>query len=110
MTAADLMLVHAEEIATPAGQGPRRGRAMDELTVVRDGALAVAGGRVAAIGTTAELESRFTAARVHDCRGCFVVPGFVDAHTHPVFVGTREREFDQRQRGATYEEITRGGG
>jgi imidazolonepropionase len=110
MAAADLLLVHAAEIATPAGRGPRRGRAMDELTVVRDGALAVAGGRIAAIGTTTEIEARFTAPRVHDCRGCFVVPGFVDAHTHPVFVGTREREFDQRLRGATYEEITRAGG
>ncbi len=110
MTAVDLLIVRAEEIATPAGPGPRRGRAMDELSVVRGGALAVKEGRIVAVGPTAELERRFTAPRVHDARGCFVVPGFVDAHTHPVFVATREQEFDLRLRGASYEEITRRGG
>ena len=40
-----------------------------------------------------------------------VLPGFVDAHTHLPFAGWREREFDERLRGATYSEIAaRGGG
>jgi imidazolonepropionase len=110
MTAVDLLIVHAEEIATPPTSGPRRGRAMDELLVVRDGALAVDEGKVVALGPTDELVARFTAREQHDARGCFVVPGFVDAHTHPVFVATREAEFDQRLRGLSYEEITRRGG
>jgi imidazolonepropionase len=110
MTAADLLIVHAEEIATPARSGPRRGREMDELSVLRDGAIAVKDGRIAAVGPSEELLRTFRAARLHDARGCFVVPGFVDCHTHPVFVATREREFDQRLRGLSYEEITRRGG
>ena len=40
-----------------------------------------------------------------------VMPGFVDAHTHPVFAGTRLSEFEERAGGATYQEIAaRGGG
>src|SRR6266550_978523 len=39
------------------------------------------------------------------------MPGFVDAHTHPVFAGMRANEFEQRASGATYREIAaRGGG
>ena len=110
MTDCDLLLVHAEELATPAGRGPRRGAAQDELRVVRDGALAVQGGRIAAVGTTAELEATWRGRARHDARGCFMVPGFVDAHTHPAFVATREREYDLRLRGVGYEEITRRGG
>ena len=38
-------------------------------------------------------------------------PGFVDAHTHPVFAGTRADEFEERAAGVTYQEIAaRGGG
>ncbi|MBL8841944.1 MAG: imidazolonepropionase [Planctomycetes bacterium] len=110
MTEVDLLIVHAEEIATPAGRGPRRGPEQDELLVVRDGALAVRGGRIEAVGPTAELAARYRAPTVHDARGCFLVPGFVDAHTHPAFVATREREYDLRLRGVGYEEITRRGG
>ena len=110
MTDVDLLIVHADEIAAPAGRGPRRGRAMDEIEIVRDGALAVQARRIVAVGATAGIEARFAAPRVHDARGCFIVPGFVDAHTHPVFAATREREFDQRLRGVSYEEITRQGG
>lgn len=109
-TDVDLLVVHAEELATPAGRGPRRGAEQDQLTVIRDGALAVRGGRIVAVGTTAEIQARYRAAIVHDARGCFIVPGFVDAHTHPAFVATREREFDLRLRGVSYEEITRQGG
>src|ERR1043165_5214603 len=109
-TPVDLLIVHADEIATPAGPGPRRGRQLDELRVVADGALAVQDGRIVALGPTPELEAAYAARTTHDARGCFVVPGFVDARTHPVFVATREQEFDLRLRGVGYEEITRRGG
>lgn len=109
-TPVDLLIVHADEIATPAGAGPRRGGDLDRLRIVADGALAIDRGRIIALGPSAELLAAHAPRAVHDARGCFVVPGFVDAHTHPVFVGTREVEFDQRLHGLSYEEITRRGG
>ncbi len=47
---------------------------------------------------------------VIDARGRAVLPGFVDAHAHPVFGGNRVDEFEMRSRGATYEEIAASGG
>ena len=45
-----------------------------------------------------------------DCRGKTVLPGFVDAHTHPVFDGDRANEFAMKLAGATYMDIHAAGG
>jgi len=45
-----------------------------------------------------------------DCNQKLVTPGFVDAHTHPVFKNGREKEFSQRVSGKSYEEISLEGG
>ncbi len=45
-----------------------------------------------------------------DCNQKLVTPGFVDAHTHPVFTNGREKEFTQRVSGKSYEEISLSGG
>jgi 5-methylthioadenosine/S-adenosylhomocysteine deaminase len=49
---------------------------------IRDGAVAVRGGRIAGVGTTPELSSRFAAAETLDAAGHAVLPGLVDAHLH----------------------------
>ena len=48
--------------------------------------------------------------KVFDCENKLVTPGFVDCHTHPVFLDERENEFDMRTKGYTYEEIANKGG
>jgi len=45
-----------------------------------------------------------------DCFNMLVTPGFVDPHTHPVFLDYRHEEFCMRLQGATYEEIANAGG
>ena len=45
-----------------------------------------------------------------DCRGKSVLPAFVDSHSHLVYAGTREQEFNLRLKGASYEEIAAAGG
>ena len=47
---------------------------------------------------------------VFNCQNKLVTPGFVDCHTHPVFLDERENEFDMRIRGFTYEQIAKNGG
>jgi imidazolonepropionase len=67
---------------------------------------------IAAAGPTSYVESLagLNAERI-DASGSVVMPGFVDAHTHPVFAGTREDEYEMRAAGITYQEIaSRGGG
>jgi imidazolonepropionase len=108
----DLLILHAAELITVASPGgPRRGAAMRELGLIRDGALAIAQGQIVAIGTTAELQEMANdATQVIDASGKAVLPGFVDAHTHVVFAGNRLDEFERRLEGATYLEIMAAGG
>ncbi|HYY57450.1 MAG TPA: imidazolonepropionase, partial [Pyrinomonadaceae bacterium] len=93
-------------------RGPRTGRAMRELSIIEDGAMLVESGRILKTGARLEIEPLVKAdATVVDARGRVVMPGFVDAHAHPVFAGTRTDEYEQRAGGATYREIAaRGGG
>ena len=85
---------------------------MRELSIIADGAMLVRGSRIEKVGTRSEIASLITADHeVIDAAGQIVLPGFVDAHAHPVFAGTRSDEFEERTAGATYQEIAaRGGG
>jgi len=76
------------------------------------GAVAAQHGRIAWVGTAAELPGvpDARAREVHDLRGRWITPGLIDCHTHLVYAGTRAHEFEQRLQGATYEEIARAGG
>jgi imidazolonepropionase len=106
----DLLVCGAAELATPRGRRPLAGAALAELTVIPRGAVAIRGERILEVGPEAELRARYEPARQLDARGGTLVPGFVDAHTHPVFAGTREEEFERRTRGASYLEIAAAGG
>jgi len=72
--------------------------------------VACAGGRVVAVGRTEDLRRAFAPSREVDAAGRCVVPGFVDSHTHLVFAGSREEEWERRCLGATYGEIAAAGG
>jgi imidazolonepropionase len=109
----DLAVWNCAQLVTLAG--PRRargGREMRDLVIIPDGAMLVRDGRIHAVGPRAEIERAAARdAEAINAGGRIVLPGFVDAHTHPVFAGTRADEFEQRAAGATYAEIAaRGGG
>jgi len=106
----DLLVGGLAELATPEGSAPRGGADLARIRVLERAAVACDAGRIVAVGPEAELEARFAPRHRLDGRGGVLVPGFVDAHTHPVFLGTREDEFEKRIGGATYVEIARAGG
>jgi len=85
---------------------------MRELSIIENGAMLIVAGLVARTGSRAEIEALIGAdCEVVDAGGRAVMPGFVDAHTHPVFAGTRAGEFEERASGTSYQEIAaRGGG
>jgi len=69
----DILIKHGF-VLTMRGEG---------VGTIEDGAVAIAGDRIAAVGKTHELERRYGGAeRVFDARGKAVLPGFVDAHIH----------------------------
>ena len=111
MTNVNLLIHSAEQLITCAGPGgPKRGAAMRDVGIIPNGAIAISGGEIVAVGTTADLRARFSAAETMDASGKVVCPGFVDAHTHVVYVGDRVNEFEMRIRGAEYMEIMAAGG
>jgi imidazolonepropionase len=83
---------------------------MRELGIVRDGALAIREGRIVAVGKTRDVMKTFRAENIISAKGKVVLPGFVDPHTHLVFAGSREDEFQMRVEGASYMEILSSGG
>jgi imidazolonepropionase len=109
----ELLITNASQLVTLAGPArPRTGAEMRELAIIPNGELLLRDGAIAALGAASEVESLASAeAERLDAEGRVVLPGFVDAHTHPVFAGTREDEYEMRAEGATYQEIAaRGGG
>ena len=108
------LVLHAAELVTLAdlGPGPHRGP-LPELTTIADGAVWSVDGVVRDVGTTAEVLQRLpvsAAPEVIDARGCAVIPGLVDPHTHLLYDGSREDEYHLRLAGTSYLEIGRRGG
>ena len=108
-----LAIINCSQVVTLAGPTrPRVGLELGQLAIVERGALIARDGVIEKVGTSAEIEQLIDAnTEVVDAGGRVLLPGFVDAHTHPVFAGTRVDEFEERSAGATYQEIAaRGGG
>jgi imidazolonepropionase len=110
---ADLIIDHADIIYTCAGPGPRCGVRQRDASPIPAASIAASGGRIVFAGSSAECRHvvEVTAdTTTVDARGCTVIPGFVDAHTHLLFAGDRRDELARRLAGATYAEIAAGGG
>jgi imidazolonepropionase len=109
---ADLIIENASELATPQGgrQRPLIGKQMQTLRVIKNAAIGIKDGKIVAVGKTATVKSMFKATETIDAKEKTLVPGFVDPHTHLVFAGSREIEFEMRLKGASYMEIHREGG
>src|SRR3954447_24628400 len=108
-----LAVLNCSQLLTLAGaKHPRTGGDLRQLAIIEDGAMLVRGEYVEAAGRRREIENLIPAdCEVIDAGRRVVMPGFVDAHTHPVFAGIRANEFEQRVSGTTYREIAaRGGG
>jgi imidazolonepropionase len=110
----DLLVVGAAEVVTCRGysQTPARGDAQSQVGILRDAGVAIAGGRIVAIGASDRLrrEHHVDDERIVDAAGGVVLPGFVDPHTHLVFAGDRAGEWEQRMAGKPYLEILAEGG
>ena len=83
---------------------------MGEAGILRNTAIAVSNGRIAAIGSDGDLRAAYADAEVIDCRRGVLTPGLVDSHTHAVFGSPRFREQELRAQGVDYMEIAKQGG
>ena len=114
MPIADLIIENAAQIIRFEWRGNEPGTVMGwDFQILENSAVAVQAGRTAAVGNQAEIHRdwfRQGITEIVDARLKIVLPGFVDSHTHPVFMNTREQEFESRLQGKTYEEIAALGG
>ena len=83
---------------------------MADAGVLSDIAVAVSGGKIAALGAAKDLMPAYGGGEVVDCRGGVLTPGLVDSHTHAVFGKPRYEEHELRAQGHDYMEIARRGG
>jgi imidazolonepropionase len=93
-----------------AHEGPRGGALLREVCERSPWGVFCEQGRIADAGEPTALRARHPGARAVDLGARFVSPGFVDPHTHPVFGGWREDEFEWRNLGRPYQEIAKEGG
>jgi len=115
-----LLLVNIGQLITLRSEsgnpGPRRGHKLKQLGIIENGAVLCVGGKIALVSRTTDalrdawLKNNRNKVIELDCHGQVVLPGFVDSHTHPVFVTPRLVDFEQRVAGATYEQIAEAGG
>src|SRR5205085_6790927 len=99
-----LGIVGASQVVSPASA-----RGGSALSVVRDASILIRDASIVWSGAGQKLSTP-DAEWIH-ARGKTVIPGLIDSHTHLIFAGSREDEFEQRLRGASYQEIAaRGGG
>lgn len=104
------MLIHsASQLLTIAG-APQRGDVLGHLGIIPDGAVLINGSKIQAVSTTSELIKTYPHEETIDAHGHVVMPGFVDPHTHLIWVGDRAAEFEMRLEGKTYLEILAAGG
>lgn len=108
----NLYIHNIGKIATPLGREARKGAAMGQLEVIEGpAAIVIKEGLIAYKGTEQNVPQNLIAGMpTYDAQGGAVVPGFVDSHTHLVFGGFREEEFQMRLRGASYMSIMEAGG
>ncbi|PYT80284.1 MAG: hypothetical protein DMG40_12890 [Acidobacteria bacterium] len=107
-----LLITGASQLLTLRGRGPRRGQSLSNPGIIKEGALLVRDGVIAAVGTRAQVEAlpEARSAENLDLGRRVALPGFVDSHTHLVHAASRTEEYERKIQGASYEEIARKGG
>ncbi len=111
-----IWIKNAAQLATLKSdkKGPRTKEEMSDLGLIKNGSIWIENGYIQAVGTTIELEKTYQNnihyAEIIDASQHLVTPGLVDPHTHVVFGGSREKEFEMRLKGASYMEIMNAGG
>lgn len=108
---ADLLIVNSSELLTlETKRGFKIGAELNELGIIKNGAVAVNNGLIIDVGRTSVLLKKFkTAKRILDAGGKTVMPGFVDPHTHLIFAGSRAFEYEAKILGQSQETSHRAG-
>ncbi len=92
------------------GTGALCGPQMNDLPIVRDAFVELVDGKIAALGSMTDCPVDDAGWDVRPAKDQWMLPGFVDSHTHLIHAGARVAEFRMRLNGASYQEIAAAGG
>ncbi len=112
----NLLIRNAAQIVTCKGDSlPKAGKGQSDIGLIENGNIFISNGKIRFAGNSEEFDNFAISndfGEVHelDARNKVIMPGFVDSHTHFVFAGSREEEYEMRQAGRTYQEIAGAGG
>ena len=107
METVDIIIKNANELLTLKGPNtPRKKEEMKDLTIIKNGSIAIKDGLIVDIGKNLNYKSE----KIIDAKEKTVMPGFVDPHTHLVYAGSREFELDMKLQGYSYMDILKKGG
>ena len=108
----DLIISNATQVATVRGHSgtPAVGAQMDQPGIIENASIAVLDDKIISVGKSDEILPRYEPEDYIDATGKVVTPGFIDAHTHFVFAGSRENELEMKTKGSGYMEILQSGG
>ena len=103
----NLRLINIKQLGGvhPLNTKALRGKALDQFPLIENAFLTLRNGKIEEFGPMSECPQDETTTQ--DLTGRCVLPAFVDSHSHLVYAGTREQEFNLRLKGASYEEIAR---
>ena len=106
----NLRLINIKQLGGvhPLNTKALRGKALDLFPFIENAFLTLRNGKIAEFGPMSECPQDETPTQ--NLTGRCVLPAFVDSHSHLVYAGTREQEFNLRLKGASYEEIAVAGG
>ncbi len=107
---ADLIVFNISKLYTPYHKPPVRKKSLRELLMIKDAFIAVKDGTIIAVGSEQYDLYMGQGTTLYDAEGKVCFPGFIDAHTHLVFGGSREHEFTDKLEGVPYIEILKNGG
>lgn len=111
MKKADLIIYNSGQLLTCASANKvKKGKEMQSLGIIENGAIAIQGNLIEAVGKSDEILAQYESDNVLNANGKVVMPAFVDPHTHIVFAGNRLNEFELKIKGADYLEILANGG
>ncbi len=102
----DWLIRNARVVTLAAGDVPRRGESLRELSVLARGDVLVHDGLITRVGEGIDAQ----ATHELDAKGRVLMPGFVDCHTHACWAGDRLDEFERRLAGEDYLSILKSGG
>ncbi|MCS6838141.1 MAG: imidazolonepropionase, partial [Bdellovibrionaceae bacterium] len=110
-----IRLTNTKEIWTFSQLAKKRGRypKNEDASIIKGADLLVnAAGKIVYLGPARNIPARLRSqiTKTLSAEGGYVLPGFIECHTHLTFVGSRSQELDLRNQGLTYQQITQRGG